>query len=110
MDWLISSAAAQATGAAGQPSPLPSMLLLGVMVVVFYFLLIRPQQKRAKEHRTMIAALETGAEIVTNGGVLGKIVELGDSFVTVEIAPGVNVKVQRQAIAQILPKGTLKSA
>jgi preprotein translocase subunit YajC len=110
MDWLISSAAAQATGAAGQPSPLPSMLLLGVMVVVFYFLLIRPQQKRAKEHRTMIAALEAGAEIVTNGGVLGKIVELGDSFATVEIAPGVNVKVQRHAIAQVLPKGTLKSA
>ena len=67
-------------------------------------------EKRAKEHRTMIAALEVGAEIVTNGGVLGKVVELSDQFVTVEIAPGVNVKVQRHAIAQILPKGTLKSA
>jgi preprotein translocase subunit YajC len=110
MDWLISSAVAQAQGPAGQPSPLPSMLLLGVMVVVFYFLLIRPQQKRAKEHRTMISALETGSEIVTNGGILGKIIELGDSFVTVEIADGVRVKVQRHAIAQVLPKGTLKSS
>jgi preprotein translocase subunit YajC len=110
MDWLIASAAAQAQGAAGQPSPLPSMLLLGVMVVVFYFLLIRPQQKRAKEHKTMISALESGAEIVTSGGILGKIVELGDNVVTVEIADGVRVKIQRHTITQVLPKGTLKSA
>jgi preprotein translocase subunit YajC len=110
MDWLIASAAAQAQGPAGQPSPLPSMLLLGVMVVVFYFLLIRPQQKRAKEHRAMIGALEAGAEVVTSGGILGKIVELGESVVTVEIADGVRVKVQRHTISQILPKGTLKSA
>jgi preprotein translocase subunit YajC len=109
MDWLIASAAAQAQGAAGQPSPLPSMLLLGVMVVVFYFLLIRPQQKRAKEHRQMISALENGAEVVTSGGIVGKIVELGEHYVTVEIADGVKVKIQRHTIGQILPKGTIKS-
>src|SRR5262245_9152456 len=83
MDWLISSGAAQATGAppAGAAGGLPTMLFMGVMIVVFYFVLIRPQSKRAKEHRNMISALEAGAEIVTNGGILGKIVELGESFV-----------------------------
>src|SRR5262245_50632785 len=109
MDWLIASAAAQAQGPAGQASRLPSMLLLGVRVVVFYFLLIRPQQKRAKEHRQMMSALENGAEVVTSGGIVGKIVEVGEHYVTVEIADNVKVKVQRHTIGQILPKGTIKS-
>jgi preprotein translocase subunit YajC len=110
MDWLISTAAAQAPSAPGASSGLPSIVLLGVMIAVFYFVLIRPQSKRAKEHRTMISALEAGAEVVTNGGILGKVVELGESFLTIEIADGVKVKVQRHTIAQVLPKGTLKSA
>jgi preprotein translocase subunit YajC len=108
MDWLISTAAAQAQGSPGQTG-LMSFLPLVLIFVVFYFLLIRPQTKRAKEHRAMVAALEVGAEVVTNGGILGKVTELAEQFVTVEVAPGVNVKVQRHAIAQVLPKGTLKS-
>ena len=107
MDWLISTAAAQAPG---QPSALTSFLPLVLIFVVFYFLLIRPQTKRAKEHRAMIAALEVGAEVVTNGGILGKVTELGDQILTIEIAPGVQVKVQRHTVSQVLPKGTLKSA
>ncbi|MFO7306343.1 MAG: preprotein translocase subunit YajC [Gammaproteobacteria bacterium] len=110
MDWLISTAAAQAQGAPGQPNAFMSFLPLILIFVVFYFLLIRPQAKRAKEHRAMIAALEVGTEVVTSGGILGKITELGDQIVTVEIADGVRVKVQRHTIAQVLPKGTLKSA
>ena len=109
MDWLISTAAAQATGAAGQPSALMQFLPLVLIFIVFYFLLIRPQTKRAKEHRTMVAALEVGAEVVTNGGILGKVTEVSEQFLTVEVAPDVNVKVQRHAVAQVLPKGTLKS-
>jgi preprotein translocase subunit YajC len=86
------------------------MLLPLLLLVVFYFLLIRPQTKRAKEHRTMVAALAAGDEVVTNGGILGKVVEVGDQFLTVEIAEGVRVKVQRHTVATVLPKGTLKSA
>ena len=109
MDWLISTAAAQAQGASGQPSALMQFLPLVLIFIVFYFLLIRPQTKRAKEHRSMVAALEVGAEVVTNGGILGKVTELAEQFITVEVAPGVNVKVQRQAVSQVLPKGSLKS-
>jgi preprotein translocase subunit YajC len=110
MDWLISTAAAQAAGAPAQPSALMQFLPLVLIFVVFYFLLIRPQTKRAKEHRAMVAALGVGAEVATNGGILGKIVEVSEQFVTLEIAPGVNIKVQRHAVSQELPKGTLKSA
>ena len=110
MDWLISTAAAQAQGASGQPSALMQFLPLVLIFVVFYFLLIRPQTKRAKEHRAMVAALEAGAEVVTAGGILGKVVELSDQFVVVEIADGVKVKVQRHTITQVLPKGSIKSA
>ena len=110
MDWLISTAAAQATSvASGQSSALMQIPFLILMFVVFYFLLIRPQTKRAKEHRAMVAALEVGAEVVTNGGVLGKVTQIGEQYLTVEIADGVNVKVQRGSVAQVLPKGTLKS-
>jgi preprotein translocase subunit YajC len=109
MDWLISSASAQAAGSA-QPNPLLQMLPLVLIFVVFYFLLIRPQSKRAKEHKAMVAALAVGDEVVTSGGILGKIVETGEQFVTVEIASGVQIKVQRQTISNVVPKGTLKSA
>lgn len=85
-------------------------LPLVLIFVVFYFLLIRPQTKRAKEHKVMVSALEVGAEVVTNGGILGKVTEVSEQFLTVEIAPGVNVKIQRHAVAQVVPKGTLKSA
>src|SRR5690349_1696471 len=112
MDWLISTAAAQTTTPApsGPQSLLTGMALPIIMIVVFYFLLIRPQSKRAKEHRNMVAAIEAGAEVVTSGGILGKVTEASEQFLTVEIADGVNVKVQRHTVTQVLPKGTIKSA
>ena len=111
MDFLISSAYAQAAGdAAGQPNPLLSFLPLLILFAVFYFMLIRPQMRRAKDQRNMIAALAKGDEVVTNGGVAGRIEDLGDAFVTLEIAPNVRIKLQKSAVAMVLPKGTLKSA
>jgi preprotein translocase subunit YajC len=110
MDWLISTAAAQAQAPGGAQSPLLQFLPLVLIFVVFYFLLIRPQTKRAKEHKEMVAAIDVGAEVVTNGGILGKVTEVSEQFLTIEIAAGVNIKLQRQAVAQVLPKGTLKSA
>jgi preprotein translocase subunit YajC len=109
MDWLIASAHAQ-TATGGQPNALLQMLPLLLIFVVFYFLLIRPQAKRAKEHKAMVAALGVGDEVVTAGGILGKVTETSDSFLTIEIANGVQVKVQRHTVTSVLPKGTLKSA
>jgi len=110
MNFLISEAWADApAGAAGQGG-LSSLLLMGGMLVVFYFVLIRPQQKRAKEHKTMLSALAKGDEVVTSGGALGRVTDLNDNYVTVEISEGVNMKVQRQAVQSVLPKGTIKSA
>ena len=109
MEWLIASAHAQAAGGA-QPNALLQMLPLLLIFVVFYFLLIRPQAKRAKEHKAMVAALGVGDEVVIAGGILGRVIEVGDQFLTVEISNGVQVKVQRHTVASVLPKGTLKSA
>ena len=109
MEWLIPSAYAQAAGGA-QPNAFVQLLPLVLIFVVFYFLLIRPQAKRAKEHKAMVAALAVGDEVVTSGGMLGKITETGDQFLTVELADGVRVKVQRHTIGAVLPKGTLKNA
>jgi len=108
MNWLITDAWAQ--GAGGQNSPYITLIMLGGMFAVFWFLLIRPQQKRAKEHKAMIEALAKGDEVVTSGGVLGRVTQLGPTFVSVEIADKVEVKVQRPAIQTVLPKGTLKAA
>ena len=80
-----------------------------LIFAVFYFLLIRPQQKKAKEHRAMLGALQKGDEVVTAGGLIGKVTKLSDQYATVEIAPGVETPVQRSAIAQLLPKGTIKT-
>ncbi len=107
MDFLISSAYAQD---AAQPGGLGSFIPLIIIFAVFYFLLIRPQMKRAKEHRNLVANLGKGDEVTTNGGLLGKIVDIDDSFVTLELAENVRVKLQRQAVASVMPKGTLKSA
>jgi preprotein translocase subunit YajC len=109
MNLLISDAWAQAAGAPQQGS-LMSLLPLIAIFVVFYFLLIRPQQKRAKEHKKMTEALAKGDEVITNGGTLGKITDVGESFVTVEVANGVEIKVQRAAIQALMPKGTIKSS
>lgn len=111
MDFLISSAQAQA--AQGAPPPgggISTLVMMGVMVAFFYFMLIRPQMKRAKEQRSMLAALAKGDEVATTTGMLGSVVEITESYVSVEIAPNVVVKLQKQAITAVLPKGTLKSA
>ena len=109
MSFFISDAWAQAA-APGQSDPLVSFLPLIFIFVVFYFLLIRPQSKKAKEHKQMVEALAKGDEVVTNGGLLGRITAVGDNFVDVEVGDGVTVKVQRQAIASLMPKGTVKEA
>jgi preprotein translocase subunit YajC len=111
MTFLSSAAVAQAAPAAGAPgSPFPMLIMMVVLFGIFYFMMIRPQMKRQKEHRNLLSALSKGDEVVTNGGIAGRIEEVGDSFITVEIAPNVRVKLQKGAVAQVLPKGTLKSA
>ena len=107
MDFLISNAYAQ-TGGTG--STLMSLLPMILIFVVFYFILIRPQQKRQKEHREMVSALAKGDEVLTNGGFLGKVTKVGESYLTVELAEGISVKLQAASVAQVLPKGTIKSA
>jgi preprotein translocase subunit YajC len=107
MDFFISKAWAQAPAA--QPDPLMSFLPLIIIFVIFYFLLIRPQTKRAKEHRKMVAELKVGDEIVTSGGVLGRVNEISDQFLKVEVADGVVLKIQRQTVGAVMPKGTYKN-
>ena len=107
MDFFITSAWAQA---GSQADPIMSFLPLVIIFVLFYFLLIRPQHKRQKEHRQMVEALETGQEVVTGGGVLGKVTDAGELWVTVEVANGVSLKVQRSTIAALMPKDTVKNA
>jgi preprotein translocase subunit YajC len=107
LDFFIASAHAQQ---ASEPNTLMSFLPLIIIFVIFYFLLIRPQMKRAKEHKNLVSALGTGDEVVTNGGLLGKITKVGESFVTVELADNVQIKIQKHAIASVMPKGTVKSA
>ena len=109
MSFFISDAMAEGAAAAGsQDGGLLSMLPLLLIMVLFYFMLIRPQTKRAKEHKNMVSALSKGDELVTNGGLLGRVKDVGDSFLTVEIADGIEVKVQKQSVATLVPKGTFK--
>ena len=113
MNLLLSDAWAEGPAPAAAASPggsLMGFLPLVVIFVIFYFLLIRPQTKRAKEHKAMVDGLAKGDEVVTNGGILGRISQAGDTYVSVDIAEGVTVKVQRHAISVVLPKGTVKSA
>ena len=105
---LISPAYAQAAGAA-QENTLLTFLPMVAIFIVFYFLLIRPQQKKQKEARAMLESLEKGNEVVTAGGILGRIVKLDEQYATVEVAPNVQMTVQRGSISQLLPKGTLKA-
>ena len=108
---FISSAFAQTAPAAaaegGLMGSLTGMLPLVLMFVVLYFIMIRPQMKRQKEHKAMIEALAKGDEVVTAGGLLGKVAKLGESFVYLEVAGGVEIQVQRSAVVQVLPKGTV---
>ncbi len=105
---FISSAFAQTAAGGDMSSSLMSMLPLGLMFVVLYFVMIRPQMKRQKEHRMMVEALAKGDEVATSGGLLAKVTKLGDTYVSVEIANGVEVQLQRSAVVQVLPKGSIK--
>jgi preprotein translocase subunit YajC len=114
LDLIVSPAYAQA---AGQPAPgglfgggLGGLLFPIVLIGVMYFLMIRPQMKRQKEHRAMLERLANGDEVITNGGIAGTVREIGEHFITVEVADNVRVRLQKGAIANVLPKGTLKSA
>jgi len=109
MNFLISNAYAQATAPTGASNPLSSMLVMVALIGVMFFLMIRPQMKRAKEQRAMLSALAKGDEVITTGGLLGQVVAINDSFVTLEIADKVQIRLQKQAITAVLPKGTLKS-
>ena len=107
---FISSAFAQSAPAAGgdMQSTLMSMLPLALIFVVLYFVMIRPQIKKQKEHAAMISALAKGDEVITGGGLLGKVSKMGDTFIGLEVSPGVDIQVQRSAVIQVLPKGSIK--
>ena len=105
MDLFISNAYAQAAGGAG--GTLMSLLPMILIFVVFYFLLIRPQQKRQKEHREMVANIGKGDEVLTNGGLLGKVTKVGEAYVSVELAEGVTVKLRAASGGLVVPRGTV---
>ncbi len=109
MSFFISDALAEGGSAAAQQGGLAGFLPLIIIFVLFYFLLIRPQTKRAKEHKGMVEALAKGDEVMTGGGLVGRIANVEDNFITLEIAEGVKVKVQKHAVSSLLPKGTFKT-
>jgi len=110
MDFFISSAYGQAAdAAAAQPSPLFNFLFLGGFVLIFYFLIWRPQAKRAKEHKSLVDSLAKGDEVMTTGGMLGRINKVDDLYVALQVADNVELKMQKSSIAAVLPKGTMKS-
>ncbi|MDR9406121.1 MAG: preprotein translocase subunit YajC [Spiribacter sp.] len=105
MDFFISDALAQS----GEPTAgLTGLIFPIALIVIFYFLLIRPQQKRAKEHKKLVQNLGKGDEVLTTGGIVGRITDVGDTFSSLELADGVEVRLQKSAVAQVLPKGSLK--
>lgn len=106
LDFLISPAYAAAAPA---PNPIMQLAPLFILIILFYFMLIRPQMKRAKEHRNLLSALTKGDEVMTNGGVAGKVREVGETFVLLEIAKDVQVRMQKSAVSSVLPKGTLET-
>ena len=109
LDFLIPTAYAQSAG--GQPQGGFGMLVVPIILIaIMYFLMIRPQMKRQKEHKAMLDKLSKGDEVLTNGGIAGTVAEIGDNFITVEVAENVRIRVQKGAIGNVLPKGTLKSA
>ena len=108
--FLIPAAHAQAAGGQPQGMGLTTLLFPIILIAIMYFLMIRPQMKRQKEHKGMLDKLSRGDEVITSGGVAGVVTDIGDNFVTVEIADNVRVRVQKAAIGNVLPKGTLKSA
>ena len=110
LDLLIPTANAQAASGAPPNAGMFNILLLVAFVGIFYFIGIRPQMRRAKEQRDMLAKLQKGDEVITSGGVAGRVDDIGDSFITLEVADGVRVKFQRGAISHVLPRGSLKAS
>ena len=106
---IISSAFAQSAPAAGGDPGYIGLLPIVLMFVLLYFLMIRPQMKRAKEAKAMVEALQKGDEVITAGGVLGRITKISDAYISLEIAPNTEIAVQKTAVQVLLPKGTLKS-
>lgn len=109
MNWLYAAAPAVDPQAVSGGSPIQTVLMLVVFGLIFYFMLIRPQSKRAKEHKNLLANLAKGDEVVTSGGVIGKITKVTEQFIVLEIADKVEITVQKPAVVAVLPKGTLKS-
>ena len=107
MSFFISDALAAGPEAA-QGNPLMSLILPIGLVALFYFMLIRPQSKRAKEHKEMVSSVQKGEEIITNGGILGKITKVSESFITLEISADTTINIQKNAVQSIMPKGTIK--
>ena len=108
MSFFISDAMAAAESQTADP--MQTLIFFGGMILIFYFILIRPQSKRAKAHRELVAQLSKGDEVITNGGILGKITDVSEQYVSVEISDNVQIKFQRSAISTVLPKGSLKAA
>ena len=108
MDFISPAYAQAAAPPGGAGAGVSQIVILVVFVAIFYFMLIRPQQKRVKEQQAMLSKLATGDEVVTSGGILGRITDVGESFVTLEVSDGVRIRVQRGQISQLMPKGTLK--
>lgn len=110
MSFFIEDALAEGgAAAANAPDIISQLLVFGGIFLIFYLLFIRPQNKKMKEHKAMVEALAKGDEVITNGGVLGKVIALHDGFVTIEVSPDMNINIQRSAVAAIQPKGTIKS-
>ncbi|WAC63348.1 preprotein translocase subunit YajC [Pseudoxanthomonas sp. SL93] len=110
LDFFIAPAFAQAAPAAQQGMGGFGLLMPIALIAIMYFLMIRPQMKRAKEHRAMLDKLSKGDEVITSGGIAGVVTDIGDNFITVEVADNVRLRVQKAAVGNVLPKGTLKSA
>lgn len=108
MHFLISPAHAQGGAAAGS-SIIPTLIMVGLFFAFMYFMIIRPQMKRQKEHKQLIASLEKGSEIITSGGVAGRIRQVGENLLVVEVAEGVEIRVQKSSVASVVPKGTLEA-
>lgn len=108
MSFFISDALAEGGAAASQGDPITALLFPIGLLVLFYFFLIRPQSKRAKEQKAMVSSLSKGDEVLTQGGILGKITKVNDSFVILEISENVNITVQKSAVGSLMPKGTIK--
>ena len=108
--WIFAQGTPPGTVQDPRASALSVFGPLVLMVVIMYVIIFRPQQKKAKEHQALLSKLATGDEVVTTGGLLGKVTDVGESFITIEIADGVRVKVQKFQVGSLMPKGTVKSA